>query len=181
MIKIVSIFVIFCGLTTSLQAVANESFGRLFSRPAERSNLDYMRQNQKLKIIVPQENVETVVLEKAAPPELPDPITLQGYVKRSDGKANTLWVNNQAVQEDSVVDKVKIGKLDQRGRSKIGATLEGVDVKIPANGKQVRLKAGQMYDPESNQVVEIQLVEKTRQLNLEQSGVIDSGDEESQY
>ncbi|MEQ1488818.1 MAG: hypothetical protein ABL920_10000, partial [Methylotenera sp.] len=50
---------------------------------------------------------------------------------------------------------------------------EGIDIKIPANGKRVRLKAGQMYEPENNKVYEMQVVEKARRLNLEQSGVID--------
>ncbi|MGB2832756.1 MAG: hypothetical protein WBC07_07355, partial [Methylotenera sp.] len=98
-------------------------------------------------------------------------------VKRSDGKGNTLWINNQAVQENSTVDNVKIGKLNQRGFSKKGASTEGVDVKIPVNGKHVRLKAGQMYAPENNKIYEMQLVEKANRLNLEQSGVIDGDDE----
>ncbi|MGB2832529.1 MAG: hypothetical protein WBC07_06220, partial [Methylotenera sp.] len=104
-----------------VQAAPNDTLGRLFSRPGERNNLDVLRQNQQLKVIVPQENLEPEILDKALPVELPDPITLQGYVKRSDGKGNTLWINNQAVQENSTVDNVKIGKLNQRGFSKKGA------------------------------------------------------------
>ncbi|MGB4812640.1 MAG: hypothetical protein WBP13_09215 [Methylophilaceae bacterium] len=164
-------------LSSPIQAAPNDNFGRLFSRPAERSNLDYMRQNQKLKVIIPQAEVAPESLEKLAPPELPDPITMQGYVKRNDGKANTLWINNQAVQENSTVDDVKIGKLNQRGFSSKGKTLEGVDVKIPANGKQIRLKAGQTYEPENNKIYERQLIEKAKNIELEQSGAIDGGDE----
>ena len=168
---------LFVGNTIPAQAAPNDNLGRLFSRPSERNNLDVLRQNQQLKVIVPQENLEPEMLDKSLPAELPDPITLQGYVKRSDGKGNTLWINNQAVQENSTVDNVKIGKLNQRGFSKKGASTEGVDVKIPANGKHVRLKAGQMYVPENNKIYEMQLVEKANRLNLEQSGVIDGGDE----
>ncbi|HOY71412.1 MAG TPA: hypothetical protein PL131_12125 [Methylotenera sp.] len=177
MITKVCFIVLSYAYTTNLQAAPNDNFGRLFSRPAERSNLDILRQNQKLKVIVPQPNSELEVIEKATPIELPDPVTLQGYVKRSDGKGNTLWINNQAVQENSTVDSVKIGKLNQRGIAKKNAAVEGVDVSIPANGKQVRLKAGQTFDPESNQIYERQVVEKARNLALEQSGVIDGGDE----
>ena len=169
--------VIAWAVATPLNAAPNETLGRLFSRPAERSNLDYLRQNQKLKVIAPQAETPLESIDKATPPELPDPITLQGYVKRSDGKGNTLWINNQAVQENSVVDNVKIGKLNQRGFSNKGASLEGIDVKIPANGKQIRLKAGQTYAPENNKIYERQVLEKARSLELEQSGVIDGGDE----
>lgn len=162
--------------TSILQAAPSDNLGRLFSRPAERANLDILRQNQKLKVIVPQPKSELEVVERPVPIELPDPVTLQGYVKRSDGKGNTLWINNQAVQEDSTIDSVKIGKLNQRGITKKGMAMEGVDVKIPANGKQVRLKAGQTFDPESNQIFERQVLEKARNLELEQSGVIDGGE-----
>ena len=161
----------------SVPALAGDNLGRLFSRPTERSSLDYMRQNQKLKVIAPQPNVELESQEKALPPELPNPVTLQGYVKRSDGKASTLWINNQAVQENSTVDNVKVGKLNQRGFSNKDATLEGIDINIPANGKHVRLKAGQTYAPENNKIYERQVVEKARRLELEQSGVVDGSGE----
>jgi hypothetical protein len=160
-------------------AAPNDNFGRLFSRPIERNNLDVLRQNQKLKVIVPQENTAPEIEEKAAPEELPEPVTLQGYVKRSDGKGNTIWINNQPVQENSTVDKVKVGRVNQRGFSKKGASTEGVDLKIPSTGKQIRLKPGQMYEPENNKIYEMQVVEKSKRLELEQSGVID-GDETPQ-
>jgi hypothetical protein len=169
------LIVMVCTFALSLPVMAGDNLGRLFSSPNERTNLDYLRKNQKLKVVVPTPNIEQDNVVKIAPPELPDPITLQGYVKRSDGKASTLWVNNQPVQENSTVDHVKIGKLNQRGYSKKGATLEGVEINIPANGKRVRLKAGQTYAPESNKIYERQVVEKARRLELEQSGVIDGG------
>lgn len=153
------------------QAAPEDDFGRLFSRPDERKNLDYLRQNQPLKTVSPAENLQSEsALE--APLELPDPITLQGYVKRSDGTKSTLWINNQAVQEDSTVDNVQIGKLNQQGRSNLGGSPEGLDVKIPANGKRIRLKAGQIYEPETNQIKELKTVEKEKQLNLEETGLI---------
>jgi hypothetical protein len=162
-------------LVTPLQAAPNDNFGRLFSRPAERTNLDNLRQNQKLKLISPQDSPQSDATAVATTPALPDPITLQGYVKRGDGTKSTLWINHQAVEEDSMVNNVQIGRLNKRGFSKKGASTEGVDVKIPANGKRVKLKAGQMYDPETNQVIEMHVVEKAKRLNLEETGVIDDG------
>jgi len=164
-------------ITTQIQAEPNSEFGRLFSKPNERSNLNILRQNQKLKPIGTLEAQPEAVLnvEPAAPTE---PITLQGYVKRSDG-TSTLWINNKAVQENSAVDNVKIGQLNKHGFSQKGASTEGVDVKIPASGKHIRLKAGQMYEPESNQIVEMQVVEKAKSLRLEDADVIDGGDEKS--
>lgn len=168
-------------LATQAQAEANEQLGRLFSKPNERSNLNVIRQNQKLKVISAQEAQQPEVVLNAEPAELPEPITLQGYVKRNDGQKNTLWINGRTVQEDSTVDSVKVGRLNQRGFSKKGASTEGVDIKIPANGKHIRLKAGQMYEPENNKIYEMQVVEKAKRLNLEEAGVIDGDDEKSQY
>jgi hypothetical protein len=173
--KIAKLLVI--SLLSSLATVANaanDDFGRLFSRPNERATLDNMRQNQQLKAVNPKENAPAEGdAENAAPTALPDPITLQGYVKRSDGSKSTLWINGQAVQEGSTVDNLQIGKLNKQGFSKKGASTEGINVKIPGNGKQVRLKAGQMYEPENDQIVEMQVVEKAKLLNLEETGVID--------
>ncbi|OGV76781.1 MAG: hypothetical protein A3I83_07650 [Methylotenera sp. RIFCSPLOWO2_02_FULL_45_14] len=160
-------------LAIPLQAAPDNDFGRLFSRPSERKNLDFLRQNQKLKVITPQD-IQPDLLANAAPPELPDPITLQGFVKRSDG-ASTLWINNKAVQEDSAIDNMQIGRLNGQ-QNKTGASSDSLNVKIPANGKHVRLKAGQMYIPETNQIRELTTVAKAKRLNLEETGVVGSGD-----
>ena len=156
-----------------VEAATNDNLGRLFTRPNERSKLDYLRQNQKLKIVNPQNEPQPDVMTSDIPVELPDPITLQGYVKRSDGTKSTLWINNQAVQEDSTVDNVKIGRLNPHGGSKVNQGSDGLDIKIPANGKHIRLKAGQVYEPETNQIKELKTVEKEKRLNLEETGVID--------
>lgn len=156
---------------TSAQAAPDDDFGRLFSRQNERKNLDVLRQNQKLKVITPQDT-QPDPLAITAPPELPNPITMQGYVKRSDG-ASTLWINNQAVQEDSAIDNVQIGRLKGR-KNKAGTGSDSINVKIPANGQQVQLKAGQVYMPETDQIVELKTVEKAKRLNLEETGVVGS-------
>ena len=155
-------------MSTGMAQAASEEFGRLFSRPTERVKLDYLRQNKVIKLVKPDVNQDEEI--EVAPKVLPAPITLQGYVKRSDGKKSTLWINNQAVQEDSMVDDVKIGRLKQN-RNKV----DGLDLKIPANGRRVRLKAGQMYEPDTNQIKELQVIEKDRQLNLQETGEITSG------
>ncbi len=159
-------------LTLQVQAETTGQFGRLFTKPSERTNLNVLRQSQQLKVVTPQDKPDPEDGAEAESAALPNPVTLQGYVKRSDG-ASTLWINKQAVQEDSSVDDVKIGRLNQQGFSKKGASVEGVDVKISGNGKKIHLKAGQMYEPETNQIIELQVVEKAKRLNLEETGVID--------
>ncbi len=162
--------VFFIGLTSAqLRAAAEDDFGRLFSSAAERKKLDILRKNQKLIDATPQKNT----LLQPATDELPVPITLQGYVKRSDG-ATTLWINNKTVQENSIQDDVEIGRLNKQNGS-IKNSADSLNVRIPATGKNVRLKAGQVYDPETNSIVELRLLEKEKQLSLEETRVISGG------
>jgi hypothetical protein len=124
--------------------MAADSIGRLFTTPAERSNLDYLRQTQK-KLVVPIKIDSTESVE-SAPVELPDAVNLQGYVKRNDGKQGTVWLNDQAMQENTGNKDVQVGRLPQNGNR--------VPIKLPANGKSLTLKAGQVYNPENNRVSE---------------------------
>lgn len=149
-----------------LQATAEDDFGRLFSSQAERKKLDILRQNQKLIVVTPQKNMPS----EPAVNELPEPITLQGYVKRSDG-STTLWVNNKAVQENTTQDNVEIGRLSKQKSSAKNAS-DSLNVRVPVNGKSARLKPGQVYDPETNRIVESRLLEKEKQLRLEETGVV---------
>ena len=126
-------------------ALAAESIGRLFTSPAERSNLDQLRQTKK-KLIVPTVVDAPTDAPEARPIVLPDSVNLQGYVKRHDGKDSTVWVNDQALQENSHNQDVAIGKLSENSNR--------VPLKLSGNGKQLNLKAGQVYDPETGRVRE---------------------------
>ena len=138
-LSLVLVFTLFSQL-----AIAAEAIGRLFTSPAERSNLDYLRQTRKLNVPVKiDEQTETL---EAKPIALPDAVNLQGYVKRNDGKEGTVWVNNQALQENSSNKDVVVGRLSEQGNR--------VPLKLSGNGKRLSLKAGQVYDPETNRVRE---------------------------
>jgi hypothetical protein len=95
---------------------------------------------------VPAKVEEPVQILEAAPIALPDAVNLQGYVKRNDGKEGTVWVNNQALQENSSNKDVAVGSLSGQSNR--------VPIKLSGNGKRLNLKAGQEYDPETNKVRE---------------------------
>ena len=132
-------------LAFSQLAIAAEPMGRLFTSPVERSNLDYLRQTKKKLIAPVAVDAPSDALE-AAPVLLPSAVNLQGYVKRNDGKDGTVWVNNQALQENSGNKDVQVGRLSEDSNR--------VPIKLSANGRRLNLKAGQVYDPESNRVRE---------------------------
>ncbi|MES2580588.1 MAG: hypothetical protein V4552_08575 [Pseudomonadota bacterium] len=123
---------------------AAEPIGRLFSSPAERSTLNHLRQTKKPNIAI-QSDVSAQQTEPEAR-ALPSAINMQGYVKRSDGKQGTVWINDQAMQENSGNQDVQVGNLPENGNR--------IPIKLPANGKHLTLKAGQVYDPENNRVSE---------------------------
>ena len=119
--------------------------GRLFTSPVERSNLDYLRQTKK-KLVAPVITEAPIDAPEAAPIVLPEAVNLQGFVKRNDGKDGTVWVNDQALQENSRNKEVTVGRLrDDNNR---------VPIKLSGNGKRLNLKAGQVYDPQTGRVRE---------------------------
>ena len=121
-----------------------QGMGRLFSSPAERSTLNYLRQTKKALVVAPVQ--ELTQQAEPVPVVLPDAINMQGFVKRSDGKQGTVWINNQAMQENSGNKDVQVGRLPENGNR--------IPLKLPANGRRLTLKAGQVYDPENNRVTE---------------------------
>jgi hypothetical protein len=145
MMKFFTLLMLAAAMFTAHVASAAEPIGRLFTSPAERSNLDYLRQTKK-KLIAPVAINAPTDAPEAAPIALPEAVNLQGYVKRNDGKQGTVWVNDKALQENSGNKEVQVGKLSE-GSNRI-------PIKLSANGKRLNLKAGQVYDPETNKVKE---------------------------
>jgi hypothetical protein len=125
-------------------SIAAEPMGRLFTSPAERSNLDYLRKTKKLNAPIKAE--APIDAPEAVPIVLPEAVNLQGYVKRNDGKQGTIWVNDKALQENSGNKDVQVGRLSENSNR--------VPIKLTGNGKHLNLKAGQVYDPETNRVRE---------------------------
>lgn len=144
----------------------NKTLGRLFHSPESRAELEHKR-GMKPKPVTQKRVVKKapIKLSNASLP-LPDPIMLQGYVKRSDGP-NTVWINDQPVRENSQTQSIKIGRITKRHQSKQNSllakqnSLNKIDqllIKIPANGKVIQLKPGQRYDPEQNRVDDITVI-----------------------
>ena len=124
-------------------AFAADTIGRLFTTPVERASLDVQRQLRKVQEL----DAATKEEETAAPLAAPADVSVQGYVKRSDGKKGTVWVNRTPLQEDTNTANIEVGKL--KGDS------NQVQLKVPTTGKQIKLKAGQMYSPDTDSVSEI--------------------------
>lgn len=161
--------IVVCAETTE----PTPTFGRLFNQPSERAKLDANRHKPKLAKKT-QARTQTQSVQAAPTPlPLPDAISMQGYVKRSNG-ASTVWINHKPVQENTTLDDVKIGRLTKKNSAnstmiksdqKIGK-VDQLIIKIPANGKYVKLKAGQQYDPETNAIKEVTTLAQENEIEL---------------
>lgn len=135
--------------------------GRLFTTPAERARLDQLRLTSKPPS--KQELQDDQTQEIAAPePLAPRSVSVQGYITRSDGKKGTVWINNTPVQENDAAGEVQVKKLPQNGNQ--------VQISIPSIGRDLNLKAGQVYVPETDSVSE----DKAR-LSERPAGEADAG------
>jgi len=126
--------------TLSAPAVSAEEFGRLFTSPQERRQLDTLRQNQPDAALEPG-----LILEqpnKNASDELPTQIKFSGYVKRSDGQY-MVWVNGISALSGSnlPVDRVRFSKDSNK------AILE-------TNAYRASMEPGQVWSLDDNSVAE---------------------------
>lgn len=128
----------------AMPTIAADNIGRLFTTPTQRAVLNQLRLTKKE--IVPQQVEEAIPSGVPQIIELPDAVSLQGYVKRTDGKKGTVWVNDQAIQENSKNEAVTVGKVPAHGNR--------VPIKLNASSRHFSLKAGQSYEPETNRVRE---------------------------
>ncbi len=135
-------------LLANMQALmAEQRLGRLFTGQAHRAELNNLRQIQPLTINTATVDIDSDKTSHALPVILPSAIIMQGFVKRSDGKKSTVWINYQAVQENESLNDIEIGKLSRHSNQ--------VPIKLTNNGKNISLKPGQVYNPADNSVSEI--------------------------
>lgn len=147
-LSLLVISLIFCtlqGWAADQSAKPAPTMGRLFFSPNDRASLDNIRQNSKapdklIKADEPEKEEHSIDVE-AEPSKR---IIVKGYVSRTDGK-NTVWVNDKAMVENSSSKDVSVGKL-QKNSGQVQITVNSNDKKT------IILKAGQIYDPNSNKI-----------------------------
>ena len=115
---------------------AAEQLGRLFFSPAQRAQLDAERSR---KSRMPP------AVEPSQPTALPERVTYDGIVRRSDGRS-TVWINNRAIN-------------DGKGRGELPFTSRirpdgSVRLAMPESGRSIDLKVGQSVDIVSGTIAE---------------------------
>jgi len=134
-------------ITPCAQA-ASDGFGRLFTTPEERRNLQIIRYSEPeidevIEIIV---EVDEVAEEKAEPRDI-DGITLNGIVYRKGGKS-TAWLNGTNSYEGSLTSeyfRINTGDINSMK----------VSVTVPEASLEFDLKVGQTYEPNNDRLLDI--------------------------
>ncbi len=114
---------------------------RVFTRAEDRERLDRVREGVELESRGGGERRAAVPVEPVKVPE----VRLQGFIRRSDGPS-AVWVN-----EDNTLRGDRIGGRLQVESGRIDG--QTVLIRLP-DGRHIRLKPGQRYDPDSGRVID---------------------------
>lgn len=116
------------------QAADPAPIGRIFFSPEQRAQLDVLRTQKAVATQVRDEPV-------------PENVTYNGIVRRSDGKA-TVWINNEALTDTELrVKQSIVGRIDRSGQ----ILLQTPQV---SGAAQLQLKVGQTAELLSGKVDE---------------------------
>ncbi len=119
-----------------------EPIGRLFSTPAERADLDRLRQHGE-SAKLPIDQAAAVAVIPAEP--VREQFTLDGFVRRSSGKGTT-WINQIPQNEGAVSQNIRVRQqLSKR---------PAVSILVPS-GKRISLKVGQTFDAVTGEIIEV--------------------------
>ena len=138
--------VLLLGLQSGLPVQGAESFGRLFTSPAQRERLDAMRRTgPEITVEISDAELElSNTVQEQAPLNA---ITLKGVVYRGGG-ASTAWVNDSNTYEGNIaaqdiqVPETRIGK-------------DHVEMSISGNQSVIRLRVGESYDPATDRKIDL--------------------------
>ena len=118
--------------------------GRMFYTPAQRATLDTARK-QNIRTEISNDGSDTTEQQRAAPPPLPQNISVNGMIRRSDGKS-TVWLNHRPVNEHQAGGiNASVGRTDNRVRLTVPESGRSVDIKVGQTVEIVSGSVGESY------------------------------------
>lgn len=140
--KICIAVVLILGLAPA--AHAEVVFGRFYTTPKQREQLDEARRSQpeKITLTIPEQEIPETINGTVAP--VTSSIMLNGIVYRSDGK-NTAWINHNSTNQGNV--ETQYTHVDEKD---VGSNK--VIIHLPGSGERVPMKVGEEYDVNSKQI-----------------------------
>ena len=125
---------------------AADDLGRLFTTPQQRNTLEKLRhQEPVVEIKVPEITFEEPAVEAEENKPVIGGITVNGLVYRKSGKS-TAWINSANTYEGNFGNQYI--QIDAQNIKP-----EDVEILIPINETKIKLKTGETYDPEADQII----------------------------
>jgi hypothetical protein len=118
-----------------------DRLGRLFLDVGERDKLDQVRKSRGKEAVAVESLPEKIIVQQI----LPEKITLDGYVTRSDGPSTT-WINQNSYNEHDNNTSLIVRQSPNR--------VPVVSIKTPS-GKRVILKAGDTVDVRTGKLYQV--------------------------
>ena len=124
--------------------LAADDLGRLFTTPQQRNTLEKLRSQKPVEEIkIPEFTFAEPVIEEQKP--VIGGITVNGLVYRKSGKS-TAWINSANTYEGNFGNQYI--QIDAQNIKP-----EDVEILIPINETKIKLKTGETYDPEADQII----------------------------
>ena len=138
---LLSVTICFCDVHA-----ADDALGRLFLTPEQRAALEKLRYQKPVEVKIPEIISEEPPLPQAQETESPvvGNIQVNGLVYRKNGKS-TAWINRVSSYEGDLANEYVQIDADN-------IKPDDVEIVIPINNTRVNLKAGETFDPETDEV-----------------------------
>ena len=158
-LKLKTLFIVLLSNMFVQPTVATDQFGRLFTTPAQRKQLDELRKKEGSVQISLIEEVIELEEETTDVDEAPvNALTVRGLVYRNDGK-NTAWINDNNTFEGGVsLQYISVGDIKT----------DAVQIKVPSANTIVNLNVGQTFDPVAESYKDLVDEMATTTINKEQ-------------
>lgn len=146
--NITSVFFLCALCLLPVKAYSDSAFGRIFTTPQERRDLDKIR--EKKTINERKSSIDSTITLKTDSEidTMTDvSIRLSGVIIRSDGKEQ-IWVNGQPIQPEQMLE-VEVLKKDKT------VVLKRSNTPNLSQEAKVNLKVGQKWLPASGQVIDV--------------------------
>jgi hypothetical protein len=137
-LKLKTLFLVLLSNMFVQPTFASDEFGRLFTTPAQRKQLDELRKKEgSIQISLIEEVIELEEETEDVDETPVNALTVRGLVYRNDGK-NTAWINDNNTFEGGVsLQYISVGDIKS----------DRVEIKVPSANTIVNLNVGQTFDP----------------------------------
>lgn len=133
--------------TGAVTGAKAEDFGRFFTTPMQRQYLNQLKEREAPVVVKIDEDLKVGNKKPEQKKVVKDVLTVKGLVYRKDGKS-AAWLNDSNTYEGDLAWEYAGVKEDKITPSK-------VEVRVGDQGKEIKMKVGEKYEPATKSVEDI--------------------------